>query len=147
MFREAHAIWHDGRPAGEGKVTTPSGVLSETTFGFGSLADHARCTTPCEMFAAALASCMAVVVAMETAKVGIRTHNVETWAILSLDNTAGTWQITHAFVEIKARAMEGDEKKFKQAIEAARHSCPISNSLKLEVKINAQLNSSTAIAA
>lgn len=141
MFREAHAIWHDGRPAGEGKVTIPSGVLSEASYGFGSLADHARCTTPCEMLAAAIASCMSVVVAMETAKVGISTVNVETWAILTLDNIDGKWQITHASLEIKARTMGGDKKTFDRAIEAARQACPISNALKLDLKIKAELKS------
>ena len=141
MFREAHAVWQDGSRAGEGKITTPSGVLSETTFAFGALVEHARCTTPCEMLAAALASCMAVVVAMETARVGIRTVNVNTWALLTLDNTDGKWQITHATLEINAHAMGGDKKTFDRAIEAARQACPISNALKLDLKIKAELKS------
>lgn len=141
MFREAHAVWQDGSVAGEGKITTPSGVLSETTFAFGTLAEHARCTTPCEMLAAALASCMSVVVALETAKVGIRTVNVDTWALLTLDNTDGKWRITNASLKIKARTMGGDKKTFDHAIDAARQACPISNALKLDLKISAELRS------
>lgn len=141
MFREAHAVWQDGSIAGEGKITTPSGVLSETTFAFGTLAEHARCTTPCEMLAAALASCMSVVVALETAKVGIRTVNVDTWALLTLDNTDGKWRITGGSLKIKACTMGGDKKTFDHAIDAARQACPISNALKLDLKISAELRS------
>ena len=141
MFRKAHAVWQDGSAVGEGKITTPSGVLSETTFAFGTLAEHARCTTPCEMLAVAVASCMAVVVAMETAKAGIRTVNVDTWATLTLDDTDGRWQITHASLRINAHTMGGDKKTFERAIEAARQACPISNALKLDLKISAELRS------
>lgn len=141
MFREAHAVWQDGSAVGEGKITTPSGVLSETTFAFGALKEHARCTTPCEMLAAALASCMSVVVAMETAKAGIRTVNVDTWATLTLDDTDGRWQITHALLRINANTLGGDKKTFDHAIEAARQACPISNALKVDLKIIAELRS------
>ena len=56
MFREAHAIWTGGPYAGEGAVSTPSGVLNHTTYAFGSLAGFERLTSPCEMLAAAIAS-------------------------------------------------------------------------------------------
>ena len=84
MFREARAVWKGGLYAGEGAVTTPSGVLNNSTYAFGSLADTSRFTSPSEMLAAAIASCMSTMVAVEMAKVGIRPIVVETYVVLTL---------------------------------------------------------------
>ena len=96
MFREARAVWKGGPYAGEGAVTTPTGVLNNTTYVFGSLADTARFTSPSEMLAAAMASCMSTMVAVEMAKVGIKPIVVETYVVLTVDNPQGYYRIQKA---------------------------------------------------
>ena len=55
MVREAHAIWKDGPYTGEGTLSTPSGVLNNSKYTFGSLTVLvATSTSPCEMLAAAI---------------------------------------------------------------------------------------------
>lgn len=143
MFREAHATWKGGPYAGEGAVSTPSGVLDKTTYAFGSLSGGAPCTTPCEVLAAAVASCMSTMVAIEMAKVGIKPMAVDTYAVLTLDNPGGKWQITGAHLEITARTTDPESSRFEQAVEAARQSCPISGALKFSPTYKAKLISLT----
>lgn len=144
MFREAHAVWEGGPYAGAGVVSTPSGVLCNATYAFGSLGGAAPFTSPCEMLAAAIASCMSTMVAMEMARTGIKPVGVDTHAVLTLDNPADKWRITGAHLLISARTTDPDGKRFEQAVQAARRECPISSALKLELTCEAKLISLTA---
>ncbi|MBZ5679617.1 MAG: OsmC family protein [Acidobacteriia bacterium] len=142
MFPEAHAIWRGGLYAGEGVVSTPSGVLNNATYAFGSLAGTERFTTPYEMLAAAIASCMSTMVALEMAKLGINPTVVGTYAVLNLDNSADIWPITSAHLEITARttgASDAESSRFEQAVESARRECPISSALKLQLTCKAKV--------
>jgi lipoyl-dependent peroxiredoxin len=144
MFREAHAIWKGGPYAGEGAVSTPSGVLSNATYTFGSLTGVGPFTTPCELLAAAIASCMSTMVALEMAKLGIKPAVVDTLAVLTLDNPADRWRITSAHLKITARTTDPESSRFEQAVESARRECPIWSTLKLNLTCEAKLISLTA---
>jgi osmotically inducible protein OsmC len=143
MFREARAVWKGGPYAGEGAVTTPTGVLNNTTYVFGSLADTARFTSPSEMLAAAMASCMSTMVAVEMAKVGIKPIVVETYVVLTVDNPQGYYRIQKANLEITARTTDPESAKFDQAVAIAHRECPICSALKLEMTCKARLVSLT----
>jgi lipoyl-dependent peroxiredoxin len=147
MFREAHASWKGGPYAGEGAVSTPSGVLANANYAFGKLAEVPPCTTPCELLAAAIASCMSVMVALEMLKLGMRPVSVDTYAVLTLNNPADKWQITGAHLKVTTRTVEGDRKRLEQAVEAARRECPVSNALKLNLTCTTELISLTPSAA
>jgi len=144
MFREASASWQGGPYAGEGKVSTASGVLANTTYAFGKLAEIPPCTTPCELLAAAIASSMSVMVALEMNKAGIRPIAVDVYAVLTLDNPAEKWQVTSGHLKISARSVESDKKRFEQAVEAARLACPVSNVMKLDLSCAKELITLTA---
>ncbi len=143
MFREAHASWKGGPYAGEGVVSTPSGILSNATYAFGSLAGVGPVTTPGEMLSAAIASCMSTVVALEMARLGMKPVTVDTHAVLTLENVGDQWQITRAHLAINAHTTEPDAKRFDQAVQNARRVCPITSVLKLEVTCEAKLISLT----
>ena len=139
MLREAHAIWQGGRYAGEGKVSTPSGVLAGANYAFGSLAGVAPCTTPCELLAAAIASCMSIMVAREMAKAGMRPVAVDSYAILTLTEAADKWRIASAHLKITASTIDLATSRFQQVVECARRECPIWNALKLSPTCEAKL--------
>jgi|SRR5579862_835405 len=143
MFREAHATWSGGPYGGEGAVSTASGILSKTTYAFGSLREDAPCVTPCEILAAALASCMSTMVAVEMSKVGIKPAVVDTYATLTLDNPDGKWQITGAHLEVTARTTDAASPIFDRAVETAQRSCPISGVLRVKPTYKAKLISLT----
>jgi len=139
MFREARAIWKGGPYAGEGAVTIPSGALNNTTYAFGSLADTSRYTSPSEMLAAAIASCMSTMVAIEMAKAGIQPVVVETYAVLAVENPQGKYRISNIHLEITARTTDPESSKFDEAVASARRECPVCGALKLDITYKAKL--------
>lgn len=144
MSAEANAVWKDGLFTGRGTVSSPSRILNKAPYVFGSFAAEVPSSSPCEMLAAAIASCMATMVAVEMAKAGIKPSTVDTHAVLTVENPAGQWRITGAHLDITARTTEAGPRGFEEAVEAARHSCPISNLLKIELQCKSKLISATA---
>src|SRR5271167_5002165 len=102
MIRSAVATWSGGPGAGEGFVTTSSGVITNALYSFGSSTGNEPCTSPSEMLAAAVGSCMSLIIAQELAKLGIRNELVKTEAELTLEEHKGRWQVTG--VELRATA-------------------------------------------
>lgn len=140
MFSEAHATWKGGPYAGEGAVSTPSAVLNNATYAFGWLAGGERFTTPYELLAAAIASSMSTMVAVEMARLGIKPTGVDTHAALTLDSSADKWRITGAHLEITARTTgDAESDRFEQAVESARRECPISRVLNLQLTCKTKL--------
>jgi len=137
MIRSAVAIWK-GRPglgAGEGSVTTSSGVINNALYQFGSGTGNEPCTSPSEMLAAAVASCMSLVVAIEMAKCGLEDEYVKTESQLTLEEKKGQWDITGIKLDVVASVPEIHAKKFQHAVEKAKAKCPISRALKIPVKM------------
>ena len=147
MFREAHASWKGGSYAGEGEVSTPSGVLNHAPYSFGKLAEIPPSTTPCELLTAAIASSMSLMVARDMARLNVKPVTVDVDTVLTLDNPADKWQITGGHLKISARAMVADKKGFEQAVEAARQLCPVSTALKLNLTCATELTALTASSA
>ncbi len=144
MFREAHAVWQGSPYAGEGKVSTPSGILTNATYAFGKLAEIPPCAIPCEIFAAAIASCFSTMVAREMASVGLHPDSVDVYAVLNLDNPAGKWQVTGVHLTITADAANPDLTRFEQAMESAQRLCLVSSALKVDITCKTKLTSVTS---
>ncbi len=138
MFREADAVWRDGAYAGQGTVSVPSGVLSNTRYVFG-LAETTGCTTPGEMLAAAIASSMSTTIVLKMAKLGARPAAVETHALVSLDDVGDKWKITAVHLEVIAWTLDAETSCFDEAVEAARRDCPIASELSVDVDCRAKL--------
>ncbi len=143
MLREAHAVWNDGPYAGEGALSTASGVLKNTRYTFGSLTNLALATSPAEMLAAAIASCMSRMIAVEMAKVGIKPVQVETDATLTIDYVGEALRIVGAHLKVTARTSDTDHGQFEEAVESARRECPISSVLNMDIHCDAKLVSLT----
>ncbi|MFZ0862339.1 MAG: OsmC family peroxiredoxin [Candidatus Sulfotelmatobacter sp.] len=140
MVREAHAIWKDGPYAGEGTLSTPSGVLNNSKYTFGSLTGLvATSTSPCEMLAAAISSSMSRMVAVEMTKVGIRPVEVETNTALTLDFVGESLRIVGAHLKIVARTRDFEHGQFAEAVESARRDCPVSSVLNVNIQCEAKL--------
>lgn len=139
MIRSAVATWKGSPAAGEGSVSTTSGIMTKALYSFGSSTGNEPCTSPSEMLAAAVASCMSLIVAQELAKLGIRNECVRTEAELTLQEHKGRWQITSIELQAKATLPARDADKFHRACKSAKTRCPISHSLNVPIKLTATL--------
>jgi osmotically inducible protein OsmC len=139
MLREAHAIWKDGPYAGEGALSTASGLLNNTKYTFGSVTGLMGFTSPAEMLAAAIASSMSRMIALEMAKVGITPVQVETNAVLKIDFVGEALRIVSAQLRINARTNNAESDRFEEAVESARQECPIASILNVDIQCEAKL--------
>jgi len=135
MTRSAVAVWKGGPGAGEGSVSTSSGVVSNALYSFGSGTGNEPCTSPSEMLAAAIASCISLMVAKEMAKVGLKDEYVKTEAQLTLEDKKGGWEITRVHLNVLASVPEIHVKKFQHVVETAKAKCPISGALKVPIDL------------
>ena len=135
MIRSAVATWKGGPGSGEGTVTTSSGVINNALFSFGSGTGNEPCTSPSEMLAAAVASCVSLMVAREMAKVGLKDEYVRTESQLTLEEREKHWEITGIQLNVVASVPEVHAKKFQHAAEHAKAMCPISRALKVPIKM------------
>jgi len=135
MIRSAVAIWKGGPGSGEGTVSTSSGVINNALFSFGSGTGNEPCTSPSEMLAASVASCMSLMVAREMAKAGLKDEFVKTESQLTLEEKQNHWEITGIQLNIVASVPEVHAKKFQHVVEHAKVKCPISRALKVPIKM------------
>ncbi len=134
MKRTASAVWVGGPRAGEGSVSSASGVFRNVIYTFGTTAIDVPCTNPCEMLAAAEAACMSLMVAKELAADGIMSDKIETRADLTISEEKDGWSSPKIHLTLKAFVSdEVETETFDDAIQRARKSCPITRSLKSEI--------------
>jgi len=135
MIRSAVAIWKGGPGSGEGSVSTSSGVVNNALFSFGSGTGNEPCTSPSEMLAASVASCMSLMIAREMAKAGLKDEYVKTESRLSLEEKENRWEITGIQLNVVASVPEIHAKKFEHIVEHAKAKCPISRALKVPIRM------------
>jgi lipoyl-dependent peroxiredoxin len=136
MIRSAIAVWRGSPAIGEGAVTTTSGVMSNALYSFGSATGNEPCTSPSEMLAASVSSCVSLMVAQEMAKAHLKYESVQTEAVLTLQEKMGHWEISGIELHVSSHLPQRDAEKFHKAAKAAKGRCPISHALNVPIKMN-----------
>lgn len=139
MKRSATATWKGGPRAGEGNISTSSGVFDKAIYTGGTTAMDVPCTNPSEILAAAHAACVSMMVAKELGKEGITADCIETSAEIVLAPDGDSWNIPRIHLVVKAHLPEVDSSKFQEAVQRAKKNCPITRSLKSDVTLNAMI--------
>ena len=141
MIRSAVAVWRGSPLIGEGQVSTSSGVVSNALYAAGSSTGNEPCTSPSEMLAAAVASCMSLMVVQEMRREGMKPELVKTESVLTLEEKKGQWDVTGIESNITVSLPGASEKKIQHAATIAKGKCPISRALKvpsIQVKARVQ---------
>lgn len=138
MIRNAVAVWKGGPGAGEGTVSTSSGVISNALYSFCSGTGNEPCTSPSEMLAAAVASCISLMLVQEMTRAGLKDEYVKTESHLTLEQKKGRWEITGIELNVTAIVPKVHGKKFQRAAESAKAKCPISRALNVPIKMTAK---------
>jgi osmotically inducible protein OsmC len=100
------------------------------------------------MLAAAVASCISLMVAREMVKAGLKDESVKTEAQLTLEEKENRWEVTGIQLLIVATVPEVHAKKFQRIAESAKAKCPISRALKIPIKLTVKQElSKNAVAA
>lgn len=125
---------------GKGHVSTQSGVLSDTQYGFNSRFEEGAGTNPEELIAAAHASCFTMALSFALAGAGYTAGKLETTAKVTLDKDGDGFTITSSALDLKA-TVDGIEPGAFEAIAAdAKQHCPVSKVLNADVTLTHTLN-------
>ena len=125
---------------GKGKVSTQSGVLSDTQYGFGSRFEDGIGTNPEELIAAAHASCFTMALSFALAGAGFTAGRLETNAKVTLDKDGDGFTITKSALDLVATIDGISPEQFEEIAAGAKANCPVSKLLKADITLTHRLN-------
>ena len=125
---------------GKGHVSTQSGVLSDTQYGFNSRFEEGVGTNPEELIAAAHASCFTMALSFALAGAGFTDGKLETTAKVTIDKDGDGFTITKSALDLKASVAGISPEQFETIALDAKQNCPVSKVLNAEVTLTHSLN-------
>lgn len=139
MKRKASAVWQGGLKDGRGKISTDSGVLSETQYSFSTRFEEGIGTNPEELIAAAHAGCFSMALSGQLGNAGMTAESINTTATVTLEKTDAGFTITTVHLDVKAKIPGADQQAFETAANNAKAGCPVSRLLNAQITMTAQL--------
>ena len=143
LNRRGSAVWKGTGAEGAGTVSTFSGALREqpysTAMRFQS-EDGRAGTNPEELIAAAHAACFNMALSFQLTGAGHPPEELRTQAVLSMENEGVHWKITAVRLELRGKVPGISAEKFRELAEAAKATCPVSQVLRAEITLDAQLD-------
>jgi lipoyl-dependent peroxiredoxin len=139
MIRKAKAIWHGTGRAGDGNLTTDSGVLDNTPYSFKTRFENEKGTNPEELIAAAHAGCFTMALAFQLQGAGFTPTELATDAAVSLDPEGQGFRISRSALTLRAKVPNLDQATFDRLAGDAEKNCPVSKVLNAEITLDAKL--------
>jgi len=132
--RSARAGWEGNLARGEGRISAPSGLLSDAPYSAASrIAARPETTSPEELLAAAHAGCFAMSLAGELRDPEAR---IEVTANVVLDEVEGQGhRIVESQLTVRAAVSNLDRDAFDEAVRAADEGCPFSRLVAAGAKV------------
>jgi osmotically inducible protein OsmC len=139
MIRKSTASWQGTGRDGKGSLSTQSGVLSHTNFGYRSRFEEGAGTNPEELLAASHAGCFTMAVAFGLQVAGFTHIELETEAAVSLEPDGDSFKIASSALTLRGQVPGIGNDRFQEIARSAEKNCPISKVLKAEVILTATL--------
>ena len=134
--RKSTAVWSGTGKEGKGTITTQSGVLNETQYGYQSRFAEGIGTNPEELIAAAHAGCFTMKLAFNLQAAGFIAEELKTDCQIILKDGAVT--SSHLTLSAQVNGIECDQ--FEELVADAEANCPISKLLNCEIYVSFELN-------
>src|SRR5947199_7650400 len=103
MKRQASAVWTGGLKDGNGKISTDSGVLSNTQYSFSTRFEDGIGTNPEELIGAAHAGCFSMAFSGQLGAAGLKADSIRTTASVKLEKTDSGFSITSVHLDVVAK--------------------------------------------
>jgi len=139
MIRKAKAVWHGTGRAGDGNLTTDSGVLEGTPYSFRTRFENEKGTNPEELIAAAHAGCFTMALAFQLQAAGFTATELTTEAAVTLDPEGQGFRISRSALTLRAQVPNLDAAKFAELAGDAEKNCPVSKVLNAAITLDAKL--------
>ena len=137
--RSGSAIYDGFGKDGKGHVSTQSGVLNDSPYGFNTRFEDEPGTNPEELIAAAHASCFTMALSFALAKAGYSTGRLETTAKVTLDKDGDGFSITRSDLTLTGTVDGIDPASFARIATEAKANCPVSKVLNAEITLTHDL--------
>ena len=125
---------------GVGHVSTQSGALADTPYGFSSRFEEGPGTNPEELIATAHASCFTMALSFALARAGFTGGTLETSAKVTLEKQDAGFTITRSDLDLTATIDGIDADQFAEIAADAKANCPVSKVLNAEITLTHRLN-------
>ena len=138
--RQADVTWEGDLPAGKGVVsasTSKAFTAIPVTWASRTESADGR-TSPEELVASAHASCYAMAFSAGLGQAGTPPQKLEVSATVTFDNAGGGWRVVSSALKVRGWVPGIDDGAFRQAAEAAKDGCPISQALKGNVDLSVE---------
>ncbi|HEX2724668.1 MAG TPA: OsmC family protein [Beijerinckiaceae bacterium] len=139
MIRKARAVWRGTGKDGNGRLSSDSGVLSDTAYSFKTRFENEKGTNPEELIAAAHAGCFAMALAFQLQTAGYNPTELDATAAVSLEKDGQGFRISRSALTLRAQVPGIDKAKFEELVQAAKEGCPVSKVLNAEVTLDSAL--------
>lgn len=140
MKRKASAVWSGAIKDGKGRISTDSGVLSDTQYSFSTRFEDGKGTNPEELIAAAHAGCFAMALSGQLGKEGMTAERIATTASVTLEKSGDGFAITAVHLDVTARIPGAEQGAFEKAAKSAKEGCPVSKLLNAGITMDARLD-------
>lgn len=139
MKRTASAAWTGGLKDGKGRLSTQSGVLANTQYGFSTRFEDGVGTNPEELIAAAHAGCFTMALSGQLGEAGMTAESLTTNATVTLEKVGDGFSITAIHLDLSAKIPGADRNAFEAAANRAKAGCPVSKLLNAKITLDAKL--------
>src|ERR1700761_8297097 len=109
MIRKAKAVWHGTGRAGDGHLSTESGVLAETPYSFKTRFESEKGTNPEELIAAAHAACFTMELALQLQAAGYVPAELKTEVEALLEPEGQGFRISRSDLTVHAHVPNLDQ--------------------------------------
>jgi lipoyl-dependent peroxiredoxin len=141
MKRTASAVWTGGLKDGKGSLSTQSGVLKDSPYGFKTRFEDQPGTNPEELIGAAHAGCFSMALSAQLGEKGMTAESIKTEATVTLEKVGDGFSVTTVHLDLVAKIPGADKAAFETAANNAKAGCPISKLLNAKITLNAKLES------
>src|SRR5436305_11050208 len=139
MIRRAKAVWRGNGRAGNGHLSTDSGVLADTPYSFKTRFENEKGTNPEELIAAAHAGCFTMALAFGLQAAGFNPAELSTEAAVTLDPDGPGFKISKSALTLRAKVPDLDDAGFARIAGEAEKNCPVSKVLNAAITLDAKL--------
>ncbi|MCK9539695.1 OsmC family protein [Dokdonella sp.] len=139
MKRHATAVWNGGIKDGKGAISTQTGVLSKSPYGFSSRFEDGPGTNPEELIAAAHAGCFSMALSLMLGNEKLVPEHIETRAEVEIVQSDAGFVITSSHLDVVAKVPGADAATFERIANQAKSGCPVSKLMKADITMTARL--------
>ena len=136
--RNGSAVWSGGLKDGKGAVSTGSGVLKDSQYGFNTRFEDGPGTNPEELIGAAHAGCFTMALSGQLGQAGLTAQELRTTATVSMEKVEGGFSITAVHLDLVARIPGASQEAFDKAANTAKENCPVSKLLNADITMTSR---------